>query len=118
MKRRLNDGLFFASAALAVTLVAGCTATKAVKQKEYTAQAVSSSGSTYPTTLEVTQWSNTDPSWVLVTATGVCYEMPDHLDYELGNFVSAIMYDNGTPDYIPDDRVLKTQYSGWSYIGE
>ena len=37
-------------------------------------------------------------------------------DYELGDYVSMIMYDNGTQS-IYDDIIMKVQYSGYSAEG-
>lgn len=36
-------------------------------------------------------------------------------DWQEGDIVSAIMNDNGTPNDITDDIIVKTKYSGWVY---
>lgn len=36
-------------------------------------------------------------------------------DYCVGDYVCAIMGDNGTPDYIYDDEIIELRYGGFNY---
>ncbi len=46
------------------------------------------------------------------TATGLVYEFSGAEDYDLGDLISAIMSDEGTPDDVTDDRVMSARYAG------
>lgn len=52
----------------------------------------------------------------VVDSNGEAWTFEGCEDYELGDYVSMIMYDNGTQS-IYDDIILKVQYSGYSAEG-
>lgn len=73
-----------------------------------TAAALIATGTIYPTTMRVA--SIHDGIALVKTATGYAYEI-DAEDYMEDELVSAIMFDNGTPE-VTDDIILSTQYAG------
>ena len=73
-----------------------------------TAAALIATGTIYPTTMRVT--SIHDGVALVKTATGYAYEI-DAEDYMEDELVSAIMFDNGTPE-ITDDIILSARYAG------
>ena len=69
--------------------------------------------SLYPTTLTVTDVVGGDMIYC-ETSTGIKYIILDMgTDIEKGDMLSAIMDENGTPDAIVDDLVVKHRYSGF-----
>ena len=70
--------------------------------------------SIYATTMRVTAINNAKD---IVTATGHIFEMKGTEDYMIGDYVSLVMDDNGTPG-ITDDIIVSAQYSGWTDLFE
>ncbi len=68
-------------------------------------------GTLYPATMEITNIS--DNVVTMETATGHIFEMSGPEDYEIGDLVSLVMDDNGTPDDITDDSIISARYSGF-----
>lgn len=76
------------------------------------AASLASAGLIYPTTMQITK---IDGDLVTMeTATGFAYEMLGAEDYEAGDLISVLMFNNGTK-YITDDVILSVQYSGWKF---
>ena len=48
------------------------------------------------------------------TAGGILYDFYGCEDYAVNDFVSLIMWDNGTPNAIYDDAVIDARYAGYS----
>jgi len=73
------------------------------------AASVAASGLIYPTTLQVTDI--TGDIATTATSTGYRYGIPAE-DYEIGDLVSALMFDGGVPGKIDDDLILSARYAG------
>lgn len=71
--------------------------------------AIASAGFIYPATMEVINIEDND--LYLMTATGHVFVMEGVEDYEVGDLVSLIMFDNGTP-FIMDDVIISARYAG------
>lgn len=68
----------------------------------------------YPQTAQITKLNYKTDTVTITTATGISYTFIGIEDYTIGDLVSVIMDSNHTKDYIPDDKVLKVQYSGYN----
>ena len=68
----------------------------------------------YPQTAQITKLNYKTDTVTITTATGISYTFIGIEDYTIGDLVSVIMDSNHTKDYIPDDKVLKVQYSGYT----
>lgn len=90
-------GLCFALGCILVALILFCTRINDDEE--------------YPTTLLVVE--KYEDYVVGKTATGYTYKIKDGDDYEIGDYVSVIMYNNNT-DTIEDDSVLEHRYSGFT----
>lgn len=73
--------------------------------------------SIYATTMRVTAIDNAKDIVTMETATGHIFEMEGTEDYMIGDYVSLVMDDNGTPG-ITDDIIVSAQYSGWTDLFE
>lgn len=71
--------------------------------------AIASAGFIYPATMEVINIEDND--LYLMTTTGHVFVMEGVEDYEVGDLVSLIMFDNGTP-FIMDDVIISARYAG------
>jgi len=67
-------------------------------------------GLIYPATMEVIDIQ--EETAILETATGHIYEIGAE-DYEIGDFVSMILYSNGTEN-VTDDIVIASRFSGYA----
>ena len=65
----------------------------------------------YPMTGIVTELNETDDTVTVETATGFRFAFYGVEDWQIGDFASCIMYDNGT-DEITDDAILTVRYAG------
>lgn len=75
---------------------------------------ITSTSTTYPTTLIVTDVNEYEVT--AETATGIKYHFEAD-DYEVGDLVACIMDDNNTPD-IHDDTIIKARYTGYCELFE
>ena len=66
-----------------------------------------------PVTAKIVELDRETDTVTVETATGFLFAFTGCEDYEIGDFVSAIMHTNGTPG-ITDDYFLTVHYSGWS----
>lgn len=66
-----------------------------------------------PVTAKVVELDYASDTVTVETASGFLFAFEGCEDYEIGDFVSAIMHTNGTPN-ITDDRFLTVHYSGYS----
>ena len=72
----------------------------------------------YPMTAKVTDVNRTKDIVTVDTATGYQYQFTGCEDWCEGDFISALMWKNGT-ERITDDVFLSVRYSGWSdYAGD
>ena len=72
----------------------------------------------YPMTAKVTDVNRTKDVVTVETATGYQYQFAGCSDWCEGDFITAIMWKNGT-DNITDDALVTWHYSGWSdYAGD
>jgi len=71
------------------------------------------SESEYPMTARVIDLNRDTDTVTVETSTGFTYAFYGCEDYLIGDCVSAIMTDKGTPE-ITDDEFVTVRYSGWS----
>ena len=72
-----------------------------------------------PLTARVTDLDRTTDTVTIETATGLLFQFYGCEDYEVGDYVSAILYDNGTKGNVTDDIIVSVHYSGYSdYAGD
>ena len=72
-----------------------------------------------PLTARVTDLDRTTDIVTIETATGIRFAFYGCEDYCVGDYVSAILYDNGTPHDCRDDIIVSVHYSGYSdYTGD
>ena len=70
----------------------------------------------YSQTFVVTDVTETETGYIVI-----CEDFTENIweftaedgDWDKGDLVSAIMTDNGTPDYIYDDEFITVRYSGY-----
>ena len=74
------------------------------------AAALIAAGAFHPATMEITNISGDVVT--METATGHVYQMDGAEDYETGDLVSVLMYNNGTEE-ITDDIILAARFSGF-----
>lgn len=74
--------------------------------------------STYPATGLVVNLDATKDIVTVLTGNDMLWDFCGVEDYELGDMVSLLMDDNGTPDDITDDLIVKAQYSGFAFRTE
>jgi len=77
------------------------------------ASILASTGTIYPQTMIVTGIDRAADTVEIETAAGHIYAFYGAEDYETGDVVSAILYNNLTPD-VTDDEILAVRYAGWS----
>ena len=65
----------------------------------------------YPMTARVVETNETNDTVTVETATGFRFAFYGVEDWQIGDFASCIMYDNGT-DEITDDAILTVRYAG------
>lgn len=66
-----------------------------------------------PVTAKVVELDRETDTVTVETASGFLFAFEGCEDYEIGDYISAIMHTNGTPN-ITDDRFLTVHYSGYS----
>ena len=66
----------------------------------------------YPTTMLITDVNRETDVVTMETATGYEYQFTGCIDYCEGDFVSVLMFTNGT-SVITDDVILAHRYAGW-----
>lgn len=66
-----------------------------------------------PVTARVVELNRDTDTVTVETASGLLFAFDGCSDYELGDYVSAVMHTNGTPG-ARDDRFLIVHYSGYS----
>ena len=72
-----------------------------------------------PLTARITDLDRTNDTVTVETATGIRFAFYGCEDYCVGDYVSAILYDNGTPHDCRDDIIVSVHYSGYSdYAGD
>lgn len=67
----------------------------------------------YPTTLKVIKEDYQADTLTLETSSGIIYEMTGVEDYDVGDLVSVMMFNAGTPKNIGDDWILVAHYTGF-----
>lgn len=70
-------------------------------------------GIIYPNTMVITYIDYPTDTVVCETASGFVYAFEGVEDLIPGDYVSVIMYNNGTPWTIEDDWVISARYSGY-----
>ena len=70
-------------------------------------------GIIYPSTMVITEIDCTTDTVVVENANGFIYAFEGVEDLMPGDFMSIIMYNNGTPWTIEDDWVISARYSGY-----
>lgn len=70
-------------------------------------------GIIYPSTMVITDIDYATDTVVVENATGFVYTFEGVEDLLPGDFMSVIMYNNGTPWTIEDDQVVSARYSGY-----
>ena len=68
----------------------------------------------YPQALEVVDVNDESDVLTLENWCGFRYQMRGAEDYNVGEIVSAIMFNAGTPDDIRDDLIMSARYSGYN----
>lgn len=76
-----------------------------------TAAALIGSGTIYPNTMVITETNYETDTVTMSTCSGVTYQFEGVEDYYVGDLVSVIMFDNGTPE-VYDDIILSHRYAG------
>lgn len=72
-----------------------------------------------PLTARITDLDRTTDTVTVETATGIRFVFHGCEDYSVGDYVSAILYDNGTPHDCRDDIIVSVHYSGYcDYAGD
>lgn len=72
-----------------------------------------------PLTARITDLDRTTDTVTIETATGIRFAFYGCEDYCVGDYVSAILYDNGTKGNATDDIIVSVHYSGYSdYAGD
>ena len=72
-----------------------------------------------PLTARVTDLDREADTVTIETATGHLYQYHGCEDYEIGDYVSAILWNAGTPNDCRDDIIISVHYSGYSdYAGD
>lgn len=72
-----------------------------------------------PVTARVTDLDREADTVTIETATGHLYQYYGCEDYEIGDYVSAILWNYGTKDTVTDDIIISVHYSGYSdYAGD
>lgn len=77
-----------------------------------TVASLASAGTIYPTTCIITNCDEQNDTVTINTGTGITYEFEGVEDYNQGDLVSCIMFDNFTPDDIRDDVIIAKRYGG------
>ena len=72
--------------------------------------AAATAGTIYPTTCIATDTSNNIVT--MSTASGLEYQFEGVEDYEPGDLIGCIMFDNFTPDDVTDDVIIAHRYTG------
>lgn len=78
-----------------------------------TACAVSAPDGFYPRTAIVTDINYLTDTVVCTDCAGVVWMFADVEDWNIGDIVSMLMFDNDTPDSIYDDEIVMAYYGGW-----
>ena len=72
-----------------------------------------------PMTARITDLNRTQDIVTIEMANGLTYQFYGCEDYCVGDYVSAILYDNGTKGNATDDIIVSVHYSGYSdYAGD
>lgn len=71
-------------------------------------------GSLYPRTAFVSELNYTEDIVTVTDCVGYDWQFYGCEDWEIGDMVSMIMGDNGTPNYIKDDIIVDYQYGGYN----
>ncbi len=72
--------------------------------------ALAAAGTIYPITMIATDTSNNTVT--MTTAAGMTYQFEGVEDYEAGDLIACIMFDNFTPDDVTDDIIISHRYTG------
>ena len=78
------------------------------------AQETHTAGELYPLTARIVSIDRDGDNVLIATASGVTYAFYGVEDYDVNDYVSIIMNDNGTPS-IYDDIIVSVRYSGFTY---
>jgi len=70
-------------------------------------------GIIYPSTMVITEIDYATDTVVVENANGFIYAFEGVEDLMPGDYMSVIMYNNGTPWSTEDDCVISARYSGW-----
>lgn len=67
----------------------------------------------YPRTAVVTDLDYDNDLVIITDLAGLDWVMEGIEDWQVGDLVSLLMYDNNTPDTIFDDEIVMAYYGGW-----
>lgn len=67
----------------------------------------------YPRTAVVTDLDYDNDLVIITDWAGLDWMMEGIEDWQVGDLVSLLMYDCGTPDTIFDDKIVMAYYGGW-----
>ena len=70
-------------------------------------------GYLYPTVMEVTNVDYKKDIVTMQTCTGFVYQFKGTEDYYKDDLVAVVMFNNGTPKTIKDDKIIAHRYSGY-----
>lgn len=90
-----------------------CGAAFLVSAKAPASEAQDNESKIYPATAEVVELDLASDLVIAETSTGISYSFEGCEDWLLGDLVSMIMDDNGTPGTILDDKIIDCRYSGY-----
>ena len=72
-----------------------------------------SKGYLYPDIMEVTDVNYKTDIVTLETSTGFVYQFKGTEDYYVDDLVAVVMFNNGTPNSIKDDKIIAHRYGGY-----
>lgn len=78
-----------------------------------TACAVSAPDGFYPRTATVIEFNYMTDAVICKDCAGIVWIFYGIEDWNIGDLVSMMLYDNGTPDSIYDDEIVMAYYGGW-----
>lgn len=71
-------------------------------------------GKNYPRAMVVDKLDRENDVVFCIDAVGMEWSFAEIDDWEVGDLVSTILYDNGTPE-IHDDYFVEIRYGGWNF---
>lgn len=76
--------------------------------------AVKAQFETYPMAGIITSLDEKNDLVTVSTGAGLLYDFYGAEDYAVGDIVAMTMDDNGTADFVLDDKIIAARYAGWS----